>query len=115
MWTLGLRPRKKLAKILQFYLPNGSDPDPTWPKSSGYIRPDPDPQHCYTDLTVVCSPGAALTLLSIDVELVDVLQAVVGEADVGPRVEGRHGGVPHAVSSTLPFKWTVSRVRFQKF
>ncbi len=72
------------------------------------IRPDPDPQHSfyayYTDLTIVWSPGAALALLSIDVELVDVLQSVVGQADVGPRVEGRHGSVPHAVRSTLPFK-----------
>jgi hypothetical protein len=55
-------------------------------------------------LTIVCSPGAALALLSIDVELVDVLQSVVGEADVGPRVEGRHSSVPHAVRSTLPLK-----------
>ncbi len=96
---------RKICKFFTGFLLKRSDPDQDTDPDLDPPGPDPDPQHCfyaYPDLTIVCSPGAALALLSIDVELVDVLQAVVGQADVGPRVEGRHGSVPHAVRSTLP-------------
>ncbi len=55
------------------------------------------PDRRYAAAVVAASPGTALPFLAVYVEFVDVLGAVVGEAEVGPGEEVRHGMMPGTV------------------